>query len=516
MPDIQVDMFEVQLGAALLLQFKLTDSNGKNKIVHVLADAGVDNASGYHVDRVRDKLFDATNGNATDVWLDVPPAIPRLELIIGTHYDADHLRGLVPIIEKDTLEIDEIWLPPVQDDAGVVSIVSVAGGEAALVQRMLVHNEDEVLAGYLGRRQAQIEEVDAMYREPGLKELARGALEKPEVLDEPYFKMQLDLANARLGAEDQHGHADETHGAEDSERLVEAIRQVLSQGDVFNVLALSQPDTLALEMVRKSAASDAITASNLNAVVKAIKARNQRTCQKIRVCSEAIDAGLPRYFHWDGACFCEQAPEKVLTGLGFHLMAPSRGLIADLQPKIPVGTLLLAMRKVPLASGTVTPSNRLSYVMRFHLDDQAILVTGDAGFTDFCPPRTTAFYQPLLDLLKPLHVVQVAHHGGMNHRFYEALDAAGQPQQGDRSFLLLSHATHDATRPRAEFARYVGQFQTRTVSVLFTAKPKRSNATLFSAHIHAVTPPGPKALAGDVRLSFSGGAWQVDKHSVEI
>ena len=117
---IQVDMFEVQLGAAMLMQFRLASG----EIVRVLADAGVDKASGYKTDHVFSKLFDGS-GSATGVWTDFDTTTePRLNLIIGTHYDADHLRGLVPIIDHHALPIDEIWLPPVQDDQADVSASS--------------------------------------------------------------------------------------------------------------------------------------------------------------------------------------------------------------------------------------------------------------------------------------------------------------------------------------------------------------------------------------------------------
>lgn len=60
---IQVDMFEVLLGAAMLLQFQLQGG----KVVRVIVDAGV---TPKHV-----------------------------ALMVGTHYDEDHLTGLVPIVE---------------------------------------------------------------------------------------------------------------------------------------------------------------------------------------------------------------------------------------------------------------------------------------------------------------------------------------------------------------------------------------------------------------------------------
>lgn len=52
MAEIQIDMFEVQPGVAMLLQF---DAGGKKFCV--LADGGV-KASGYKAKRVWDKLLD--------------------------------------------------------------------------------------------------------------------------------------------------------------------------------------------------------------------------------------------------------------------------------------------------------------------------------------------------------------------------------------------------------------------------------------------------------------------------
>jgi hypothetical protein len=40
----------------------------------------------------------------------------RLDLVIGTHYDADHLEGLMPIIADRDITITEAWMPPVAND----------------------------------------------------------------------------------------------------------------------------------------------------------------------------------------------------------------------------------------------------------------------------------------------------------------------------------------------------------------------------------------------------------------
>jgi SPW repeat len=104
MRTIQIDMFEVQLGAGLLLQFRTP----QGRVVRILADAGVSTAPGYPADHVHKKL------NAA--FADFGDSSRRIDLIVGTHYDADHLKGLVPIIEDETIEITEAWLPPVAND----------------------------------------------------------------------------------------------------------------------------------------------------------------------------------------------------------------------------------------------------------------------------------------------------------------------------------------------------------------------------------------------------------------
>jgi hypothetical protein len=94
---IQVDMFEVQLGASVLLRFTAEDG----KTVRVLADAG----QGPPVD-VHTKL--------TEV---VPHQKRHIDLLIGTHYDSDHLDGFIPIIKDETITITEAWLPPIANDS---------------------------------------------------------------------------------------------------------------------------------------------------------------------------------------------------------------------------------------------------------------------------------------------------------------------------------------------------------------------------------------------------------------
>jgi hypothetical protein len=77
MHSIQVDMFEVQLGAGMLLQF---GRKGKPPI-RVLTDDGV-HASGYSSDHVHKKLL--------RIFAEAPGSPARIDLMIGTHYTKSH------------------------------------------------------------------------------------------------------------------------------------------------------------------------------------------------------------------------------------------------------------------------------------------------------------------------------------------------------------------------------------------------------------------------------------------
>jgi len=86
---IQVDMFEVQLGAALLLQFQTAEG----KTVRALADGG----EGLPDKNIHEKLIAAVESFGDGQR--------RIDLLVGTHYDADHLDGLIPIINDRSFAI---------------------------------------------------------------------------------------------------------------------------------------------------------------------------------------------------------------------------------------------------------------------------------------------------------------------------------------------------------------------------------------------------------------------------
>lgn len=167
MTDIQLDMFEVQLGAAILLSF---DVDGRN--VEVLADAGV-KASGYATDHVLQKL--------NQIFGDGPR---RIDLIIGTHYDEDHLLGLVPIIKDETITIGEAWMPPVADDIANVAVDQPVAASQLLAHKFKGDTGSVALAEYLDAKQRDMMIVTRMAEYLASRDLDPDALD----LDDLYLR----------------------------------------------------------------------------------------------------------------------------------------------------------------------------------------------------------------------------------------------------------------------------------------------------------------------------------------
>ncbi len=197
------------------------------------------------------------------------------------------------------------------------------------------------------------------------------------------------------------------------------------------------------------------------------------------------------------------------------LLAPSIGLVKKHWDRLPIGDYVSFLAYEPLPIRTITPSNQLSYVIRFNYAEQNILVTGDTGFVDFRPGRTQPYYQRLIDTLSPLHVIQVAHHAGANAHFYNGLLASNYKQQKERSYLLLSHAVNDPHRPSDLFGKFIEQIQRDTARVLFTSQPLEKFVRDFRSIIHQLA--GTKASdRGDICLKYGNSKWEVTKHSIEV
>jgi hypothetical protein len=164
-------------------------------------------------------------------------------------------------------------------------------------------------------------------------------------------------------------------------------------------------------------------------------------------------------------------------------------------------------------SSQLRQGNQLSYIARIGFAGQGILISGDAGCVDFKSARD-AYYPDLLEAMAPLHVVQVAHHGGNNAHFYRVLSAAKFPEQNDRSLMLLSHATDDKTRPSPEFREFLLSALKKgdDVQLLFTSRPTHDKVIDYLGAVHPTV--GASGTVGDVKIVFDGKRWRVKAHAV--
>lgn len=544
---IQVDMFEVQLGSALLLQFR----READQIVRILADAGV-KADGYRQNHVHEKLTEAFQ---TFEQQFVGLIDRRIDLIIGTHYDKDHLYGLVPIIEDSTIEIGEAWLPPVANDTETILDEITPDITRMLSIQFSQEDGKEKLYNYL-RQKANI----CKY----VRSLENVAATNFESVNFDIGDAGMALKHAKILKRNEPNHSESWNGDIDSadryfalhlnesSHLTKACLQphddveiiepnlkivtrtierassaspfvwfsdtdrkdrILGRFDVhFENL---NSELLSLCYIRRAAAADAINARSLFSVVEALRRRN------IPIRTEIIPNGLPRRYGWsiEKRRFVpglHLPSDRSTDGPVLTLLGPSEGLVQKHWKRLPIGTYAKAAKFTAIPIKSITPSNQLSYVVKFHFDRQSILITGDAGCVDFRRGRRGKYYRKLLNALSTLHVVQVAHHAGNNAHFYRVLQKAGYAKQAEKSYLLLSHATQDRHRPSDAFRIFIGNIRRpgRDIKLLFTSKPKEDKVEDYDELIAPSV--GYSGDKGDVRLSFEDGSWKVQKHAVRV
>ena len=309
------------------------------------------------------------------------------------------------------------------------------------------------------------------------------------------------------------------HGPFDGVEAIKALREAVEERQRNDHGTKTPSDITALLQLIKGQARDAINATALSEVVRAIRTRNKRSKYRIAIRCHIVGDGEPKQYRWQTATrrFCVSpgsgGGEPALT-----VMAPSDSLVRKHHDRLPVGEYAVLAMRYGYDLKRITPSNQLSYVIRAEHKSQGILISGDTGLVDFVkkvmPPRD--YYKSLLDELMPLDVVQVAHHGGNNWYFYEVLMESGYGNQRKPTFLLLSHAVNDYYRPSKVFGDFMRDLDRKPCSarILFTSRPKSRHVKSFKSMIEP--PSGPVSDEGVIRISFDQGQWSVDRHSVRV
>lgn len=535
MEDIRVDMFDVQLGAAILIQFRAEDGS----YVRVLADAGT-TKSGYGKDHVLNKLQSVLPSQP-----ELPS--PHIDLLICTHYDRDHLNRLVRVIEN--YEIKEAWLPPVANDTegpcanwegprqndflGQQFASSVDGdrkfldyidAKAKIINQvdilidMILDDQDQVrtpVTEQLTFEMERGEEVNhTKYGAFFTQALSSAAIQRRKKLSHACRDVGLPVHSATI-LEANHRYAG--HRGYYSNLEYASMIIMDQKCGLLRPYGIGDPKIHNLATIKESAAIDALNAASLKKVVDALVAA------KVTIRFEHINDGEPARFQWEPTRHSflrvdELGPiQPALTLLG-----PSKSLINKYWKRLPVAEYACYALILSIPVENTTPQNELSYSMILSYKGQGLLVSGDSGFVDFLPlhqkPKNATFYPQLIEALKvPLPVVQVAHHGGHNKYFYHALLEAKYPISGGANYLLLSHEKDSASRPSGAFEIFVAKAELtkKNVKLLFTSQPSKARVQSIATSFAPVVPAGNHSKTGDVCLVYANEDWVVLKHAVE-
>jgi len=493
--DIRVDMFEVQLGLSMLLQFRLSSGG----IVRVLADAGI-KAKGYPVDHVRRKLPSAFAAMGPGMTLD---------LVVGTHYDADHLDGLVPIINDPALTLREIWLPPVAATPGLDDEDLAPDLEPDLDEDALESDEEDLLEEEDGLVSADLlvgrfqRDAEGVYYDRLMRHYADRLAAIPRPGDHASFdaeRFQLEDFEEELSLLQELADDDLDFDIPELADLEGMARQSRTEAD-GPFLGWTQ-EALQLSLAaRATVAKTAIGATSLRNVVNAASARG------IPLHCRTIAFGVPDKYGWDGSAFTLGA--TAIDGLELTLLGPSRTLVTKHRKLLPSVMYLTTTRP---GTPAITASNQLSYTLRFAYQGQGVFVCGDAGCVDFKSRGSTSYVTALLNECVPSHVLQIAHHVGNNAHFYRVMLDAGWDTAQSPAYVLASHATLDVHRPSTHFGTFISALSS-TPEILFTSKPDPTKVSGYAHLIGAVR--GPGGQTGNVVLEYDAvTGWDVVSHAV--
>jgi len=520
---VDVTMYDVGLGSALLLTFGCERDR-----VYVLADGG--NASAGL--KVEDKLFRSLNPSGL--------GRARIDLVIGTHYDADHLDGITIILKKRRIEIGQLWLPPVADDESGAEFGRLASDENLLANRFRGEGGGRAYQQYVAakeRRRTTLRGIDT-----ALEHLSRGG-DGPEDLPDDAFNIadgdpvsaerSVDEWRSRFQTEVEHAYSivgrrgcehvpdadvvrEGTRFGYVLARLADAVEQGYApwrrelEHWIFSRLDWPAGRTRAaraeLAHMRIANAKDGINASALKSLVDALP----DSCDILVECHGCSDRA-PRAFAWSGRLFAPGRSGEVTA----TILSPTDRLIADRRDKIPMGVVAFRAKRWDRLEG-LSDSNQLSYVIRFDAGGQGILVTGDSGFDGFAigSDRAATYETALTDKLKGLSVIQAPHHGGISRHFYRAIENAGFAEETQKTHLLLSHEADSPHRPSMALADYMSRLPSeRLLELLFTNQPKPERVQGYRGRFASnVDQTGGED--GDVHLQFDGREWTVVRHTI--
>jgi hypothetical protein len=358
----------------------------------------------------------------------------HLNLVVVTHPDADHIEGVIRLVESSTSDgptIDRLLLPPILHPTGeAVSVETLEG----LFPRTWSFLADHLLEGGLGRNglhKALISLEDLLEGVADLDQLGPGLRSAVDRLAE-----QLDSDRDQDSPDDRLQPISEPVGDYSPFGLGEG----LVSNDVLDVerlervaVALRDADlphlantTLAAKMVAEHARAAEI-------VKHARRAHNQDAAHVRRALAVADDSVAADVLNRLLAALERADIEPILApapplaeaqGQGFEVwhIAPTAKYLAHLSDSLPkLKEQVMRLAYVPPPSNI----NRASHVLAIRRPGgPGVLCTGDAGFGDATGGVPDSLSTGWESVISWTRVIDVPHHGGSNWRFFPRVMAA--------------------------------------------------------------------------------------------
>lgn len=431
----------------------------------ILCDAGTESAIGPRLSLLRAEA-------------------PRLDLIVGTHYDADHLTGLARVVDAYPLgSIGRAWLPPFLNPDG-----EIVDGSPFLADRIQRDGLGPALSPLEAfARRLPREELDGLRRA-----LSRGRAGILEAID----NQSDDVEHAALAFDDSEvvpyrdepSQHDDVHEGdawegfarpESGERVSEAIRivgklkldalvELMNIGAKINELARAKPE-IAASLLRSRSAIGVRAVAAMTATVAAV---NGAHLEKLLVALHR------RNVPWTIPIAPDNAGWVSFGAFEIAHLSPTAEFVETNRNRLPIIADAVYMARARLVDAELPSwSNRLSHALAIRPRGKCwsgcacgIALTGDCAFW-----RSVS--KGAEEILASCGLIDVAHHGGEWGRFRELLVDA-QTIAEPRSFLLWLSAKPDGwCPPGPRLARLVRKLGGRT-------------------RLLAANRPGARALAG--------------------
>ncbi len=362
--------------------------------------------------------------------------VERLDLVAITHPDADHIEGVIRLVESpesDRPEIDAVLLPPILHPTGDTVRAGTLEGPVPGLSSFLA---DHLIAGGLGKH--------GLHRALTSLERLLGAVVQRDDL-ETRLRSAVDQVAAQLDSDRDDEPPDDRPQQSDDEPPVGdygafAAGEGALSNDVLDVERLERAGaalydaglphlagtTLAARVVADHArAAEIIQRAERADGEGAAQVRRALTVVDDTVAADALNRLLAALRRAGIRSILAPAP-AVARAQGqrvevWHL-APTAEYLAYLSDSLPkIKELVMTLAYVPLPSSI----NRASNVLAIRRpSDAGVLCTGDAGFQEArggVPDSLSAGWKTVIGWTP---VIDVPHHGGTNGRFFPRLAAA--------------------------------------------------------------------------------------------